>query len=216
MELLLILILVIAIFIVGIYFSLGERIKRAIKKFPTRRIADIKDGEFARLTGKVAAVGEIMTAPLSGRRCVYYSVSVLESHKRSRWIVLEEEMMADVVLFDGSGYAVLKTDEPIAHLMEDRNYHSGFWREAEPRLKAFLRKYHQDDAGVMFNRNLEYREGVLEPNEEFTVIGTCHWEPASEHGLKIADKNVLVITTSEKGDLLLTDHKPTVLQGKIT
>jgi len=59
--------------------------RRRLKRFPPVRLSDSGDGN-VRLTGRVVATGDSLRAPLSGRPCVYYEVSVRVAY---RWAHVE-------------------------------------------------------------------------------------------------------------------------------
>jgi hypothetical protein len=55
--------------------SEGARARRRLSRFPRVRLSDGRSGS-ARLTGRVVAVGNSLRAPLSGRPCVYWEVTL--------------------------------------------------------------------------------------------------------------------------------------------
>ena len=177
-----------------------------MKSASGKRIQEIETGEFARISGTVYACGEILRAPLSGRKCVYYHVRVTEGGRRNRRTIIEEEMMADVVLKYGRDYAVIDCDEPQTYLVTDREYRSHTFKDATPELEAFLARHEQESSGFFGKRNLQYEEAILEPGELFTVAGYATWLPVKSTKLKIPSNRVLFIRAGKEVDLFITDE----------
>lgn len=197
-------------------FSRAAVVIRALRKMNAKRIADFGEDEVARVVGKVVFAGEVIVAPLSKRKCVYYHVQVEElrsSGKNSSWhTVIEEEIKGDLIIFDGSHYAIIDTESIKSYLVPDERYTSGTFDDATPGLEDFLQRHKYKSTNFLgFNRTLQYREGVLEKNELFTVVGKGNWQLTKNFKFNLPGEKVLVITPADNEPVYLSDD-PEVAQ----
>jgi len=161
------------------WFSADQRAKRAMRGVPKRSIADVVEGERARIVGSVD-VREPIYAPLSGRPCAYWRVTVEEkrsSGKNSYWRkIVDEHEGVDFFLTDGTGKAKIEVMHAQPVLAHDARGGSGFLNDPTPELESFLAERGHDTQGWIFNKTIRYREGVAEPGELVAVVGTGRWE----------------------------------------
>jgi hypothetical protein len=219
--------LIFAVIVGGIgltwYFSPGQVARRAMKSTPRRRVGDVLDGEVARVVGRVEPI-ETLRAPLTGRACVCWHVEVQEyrsSGKSGHWsTVIDEHEATDFFLKDEATRALVKTSFTKPVLEQDRTLKSGFLNDATPELEAFLAARGRSSQGWVFNKNMRYREGVLEPDEQVCVVGLGRWERDPEAhatpGQGYRDAQLpqrLVLDSPTSGPLLLTDEHDIVLHG---
>lgn len=197
------------------YFSAEQRALRAMRAVPLRRIADVIDGEKVRIVGEDEAPHTVL-APLSGRECAYWRVTVREqrgSGKSRRWVtIVDEHDGVDFFLRDGDAKALVKTTLVSAVLEKDGRYASGFMRDATPELEAFLTERGYSSKGWIFNKNMQYHEGIVEPGELVAAVGVGRWErdpdesPAAGGYRDVVQPRRLVLDSPEDGPLLLSDR----------
>lgn len=192
---------VLAVFGVLAYWFGGDQVtRRALQRVPRKRIGDLRDGEEARVIGVVGVEAPIR-APISGRRCAYYRVVVEEQYessgRRSWRDVLDEQDGVDFLVKDETGEALVKTTRVEAVLEKDRSKSSGFLRDATPELEAFLKKHGRSSEGLVFNRTLRYREGVVEAGERVAVAGLVRRKTPEARPVLAAPPN---------GSLLISDE----------
>lgn len=202
------------------WFSTDQKARRAMRALAVRRIDDVLTGEKARIVGAVEPLAAI-TAPLSGRACVYWRVHVEEyrrSGKNGSWhTIVDEHEGVDFLLRDGDQKALVKTSFVHPVLERDGSWSSGLWNEASDELKAFLAERGHSTEGWIFNKNMRYREGVAEPGEEIAVVGVGRRErDPDEHARPDGYRDVamperLVMDAPEDGPLLLSDE-PSMLR----
>lgn len=197
------------LYIIWTYNWRRHQAKRAFRKIPFTEIADVKDGELVKIKGQVWAGGEVITSPLSNRKCVYYHVHVehLVGDGRRKWweTLFDEEVMADVVLKSGDYYAVIQADSPLAHLMMDKSYETGFDGD-DVLIRKYLQSHHygmRTDWGAY--RSVTCKEGVLQSGEKFAVIGRARWIPATELKFKIPAKQVLLISETKENSVVFSE-----------
>lgn len=205
---------IVVIIFVSSYFSRKAVVKRALRKAQEKRIGEFANGDSGKVVGEVVFAGETLAAPLSGRRCVYYHVIVEEyrsSGKSGHWHeIINEEQKGDIVLSDGTHYALVEFTVAKSYIVPDANYRSGFLNDATPELEAFLSQRGYSSTGLLgMNRSLRYKEGVLEHKETFAVAGKGQWSETKKHNLNIPAQRILVITPGEDGKLYLSDDPDT-------
>ena len=200
--------------IVAFFFSDKARIKRKLKKAELKPLASYKDGDIAKVVGKVELVGTPLEAPLSGRKCGYYHVLVEQeksSGKNSSWhTLIDEEVSGDFVIRDGANRALIRGRKVKSHIVQDRKYKSGFLNDATQNLERYLRsKGYESENMLGLNKTLRYKEGVLEPDEVMAVYGQGTWKSAQELELPDSFGRVLEITSPPEEHIYLSDDPDT-------
>ena len=208
---------VFAVILIAVAFLFSEKakVKRGLRRYPQTNIGSFPPGGLGSVKGKVVLHGQSLTAPLSGRACVYYRVIVEEhrsSGKSSHWHKIIDDVQSGTVLIsDGSGYALINAKKSRSHIVSDANYRSGTFNDATPELENFLQQHNRQSTGLLnFNKSLRYKEGILEENELIAVGGKGEWKDAAALGFNLPVQRVLVITEAENAKLFLTDD-PSVM-----
>jgi hypothetical protein len=192
--------------VASIYFAKDARARRKLAGTRVEAIAQATPGTTARFTGTIEALADQLTAPMSGRRCVYYLAVVQEyrsSGKSGNWVeILRDEQHVDFLVRDGTGAAHVRMDAPHVVAVRDHNTRSGTFDDATAIEAAFLQQFSKESTNFLgLNRSLRYSEGALELGEEITVLGAT----------RPGDGDIrLVIESPAEGQLLLTDHPRTV------
>lgn len=198
------------------WFSADQKARRAMRSVPRRPIEQVSDGEKARVVGQVHAE-QTIAAPLSGRACTYWRVTVQEQRgggKNRHWVtIIDEHEGVDFFVQDGAGKAIVKTELVHAVLEKDGKFSSGFLNDADPALEAFLADRGHSSQGWVFNKNMRYHEGVVEPGEHVCVVGVGRWErdPDEEARAGAGYREAqmprrLVLESPDDGPLLLSDE----------
>lgn len=192
------------VFLFRYLFSRKMVVKRGLSDAGEKLIGDFSDGDSGKVMGKVVFPGKTLTAPLSKRRCVWYHVVVEQMHQSrnsaDNWrTIIEEEEQGDVVLFDGTNYAAVDTTDVKSYLDPDVRYTTGTFVDASPALEKFLEQRGWSSTTFLgFNKEMRYREAVLEKDEVFTVAGKGHWVDNEELQLNIPAEKVLVISATHR------------------
>ncbi len=163
----------------------GEAVRnwRALRNAPRLPISEVKEGQIAKVVGRLRLAGsEPLVAPFTSRPCAYYEVKVDQkksSGKSSYWEKIINTMEAQPSFFveDDSGKALVTLDSHQVLLTMDAFFKSGILNDASDRLKAFLMRHGESSQGWVFNKTIRYKEGVLEEGELVAVLGLCSWEP---------------------------------------
>lgn len=161
------------------YDSERQRVLRALRHVASRQVAEVRDGEIAKIVGRLEHDRQSLIAPLSGRRCVLYRVVVEEREgENGRWTaVIERTRFVPFLLRDDTGHARICPAAPDVAIVQDRHYESGTFLDATPALEAFLAEHGRRSTGLLgFNKAMRYLEGVLEEGELVAVVGQGRWE----------------------------------------
>jgi hypothetical protein len=188
-------------------------------KVSAKRMSEFKDGETAKIVGKVELVDQPLIAPLSKRKCSYYHVQVEEEifdGKNFRWkTIIDSEMSNTFVIRDGNNCAYISLKNIKSHIIMDKKYISGRKKDAHTVLEAYLNQYNYKSKGAFFNKKLQYREGILEPGEQVAVLGRGEWKNAEDIGLPAKYGRVLVLASDAKQKVYMSDDPDTVVRDVI-
>lgn len=218
-----VIVLVVAVIIgsivLAVFFSKKAVIKRALKKAPYKRIHEVQPGEKARIVGRIVYAGQVLHSPLSKRHCVAYHVEVQElrrSGKSSTWVtVVNDEKRGDIVIHDGMGNALVDSQSVTTLMNQDAGFSSGTFNNATPELEEYLRTHGRTSTGFLgFNKNLRYKEGILEQNELVAAVGVGTWGSAQAKKLNLPNDLLLMMGPDEKGKLYVTDDAKLVGIGQ--
>jgi hypothetical protein len=201
-------------FFLNYFFSNKAIIKRKLNKAAPRSIRSIRNGNIAKLIGSIEFVDEPLISPLSKRKCSYYYVHVEEkvsSGKSSHWeTIIEETKSNKFVIKDRENYAFINDKKIKSYIVQDRNYSSGIFHDADESLKKYLLQYGIDSEGFLkINKSIRYKEGILEKGEKVAVLGLCKWQRADELGLPEHYKDVLTVSSPKDEYIYLSDDPDT-------
>jgi hypothetical protein len=193
------------------YYRRNRRIRRRMRKAPFKRLHLINDGEIVTTAGNVLYFKRHMTAPLSGRECVYYHITVerkKSSGKSSKWVKeIDEASCVDFILDDGTSIAIVEASAIEGFLEMDKNYRSGTFNDATRIMNDFLAKYNYKSTAMFgINKTLRYKEGAMEKHEYVIVSGQCQWEAAADYEIEDREQ-VLVIRGTRERPLYISDVK---------
>jgi hypothetical protein len=192
------------------YLSNGQRTRRAIRRAAHVPIGEARAGSVVKLTGRLRYMGPALHAPLSGRACAYYVVTVLQRRGQSGWATLVEDPGGvDFLIEDTTGRARVVAGGMKAVALEDARYVSGTFNDATPALNAYLARHGLTSEGWLFNKNLQYREAVFEEDDLVTVVGQVTFEPdheapPCETGYRSMPQRV-VVSAPPEGQVLASD-----------
>ena len=192
------------------YFSEAQRVKRGLAATPVKTIAELRDGDVARVIGTLRLGPTRLTAPLSGRACALYFVRAREQQGKSSTEVIRDSEGVEFVLDDGSGTAIVRPDSFELRLVQDHEERSGTWNDASPAVVDYLASKGQSPEGFLgFNRALQFHEAVLEEGERVTVLAAVKLELDPEPqsaGEGYRDRPMRkVLVTPPSGVMLLSD-----------
>jgi len=202
--------LLVIVFIIVLKVAKPQTLLRTeFRKSACKDISAVEDGDVVKIVGQLVPVGELISAPLSGRKCCFYDVRIEEKRhyratvdvidKGNNWYnLVEEQKSSAFVIEDGGNYAFINTQKLKATLAVDETFRSGFLNDASDTLEEFLKRNGQTSRGVFgLNKKLRFEEGVLEKGDTVAVLGKCRWMPAVELGLPEKYGYLLAITPND-------------------
>lgn len=209
---------IILVGVLSVYFSKKNRMLREFKKSRKKNINSIKRNEYAKIIGKAKHVKSPLIAPLSGRECVYYHVIVEVKNDKNWRKIIDDVKAQDFFIATNTEMAIVKTSDldksfKHVHLVKDFNKKSGFRNDAPEKLEAYLKSYNKKSTGFLgVNRQMRYREGVIELNESIAVKGLSEWKHLSEPIEGYSYSKILTLTGTKKQKLLVTDEPKALLR----
>ena len=159
-------------------------LRRRASAVPQFSIRDLPEGQPGRLAGMVAAVGPVLTAPVSGRACVYYEVAVRRHRglETTDWLEFEHQVLAETrsvrfALDDGTGRTIIDPShvELLIGCDVDHWYHPGDPETAAE--EALLARHTYAPRGLLFAKRLRFTESIIEVGERIAVVGIATREP---------------------------------------
>lgn len=217
--LLIFILIVLAIIVISYYFNDRNKILRNLKKVPVKRIASIKENEYAKLFGKATALDTPLVSPLSKRKCVYYQIKVekkVNTGKSSSWkTIIKEEKYIDFALQSLQEKVIIHTNgsHKLTYLVKDVKKRSGFLNDASQNLEHYLNQHQESSEGFFgLNKTLRYNEGVIEIDEEIAVMGTGNWKE-SDHNFDRYSSKTLYLSGDKTNKLLITDDPKALTTG---
>lgn len=222
-------IIIIAIFVIGTiiflayHYSSKQVIIRTLSKIPLKPASGLRTNELSKVSGKALHVKEPLLAPYSQRKCVFYQIKIeqkVNSGKSSHWrTLIEEERSQEFFVETNSDFVIVKPiDEPknyITYLVKDKKQSSGTFNSPTPEFEALLRRYNIESQTFFgFNKQLRYREGIIEIGEQVTVAGIAKWRSLSEPLPDYPYSKIAELTDEVNTKLIITDLPEVLPEGR--
>jgi hypothetical protein len=164
--------LVVAVVIMGyaLWLQPRRRARRVLGRLANTPIAEIKNGEWAKITGVVSVRAPLLTSPIAERECIGFRLDV-ERVDGTHSTVFERQACGAFTIADDTGQ--VHVDGPFLLGLDAQ----GDWSTMRPRLLALL-----DAAGVptlqlASYRGFAFREALLQPGDRVSVLGLAFREP---------------------------------------
>ena len=198
----------------GWWTARSREIKRALRDAEVVSIAEYPDGAKKRIVGQVSLLDEALIAPFSGRQCAAFVV-VIDDTDYPRETVMCEKRLVSFVIRDQTGRAIVHPGQArLALTLDEQPSWSG---DPTPRKEMLVK----DKLGRLFNPELTYREGVLEPGALVAVLGrgVVSFDEAAdgpnEHqgGYRRSAGQTKVTITGDSRAPVLISNDPSVVLG---
>jgi hypothetical protein len=184
--------LVIVALLVGLpAWALWEQ-RRARTRSPFRTtartpVARAREGKLTRLVGRVRCDGPLLAAPLTGRPCALYQVTVKEDDGGAAYTIIHQECrhINAFQLDDGTGCALvrLRGGEPppeVEPFFEAPMAFSSAWHEpAAGRLRRFIEERGltaRSSSSFLQPSRLLFEEGIVGEGDTVAVVGLARFE----------------------------------------
>ncbi len=222
-------IIIIAIFVIGTiiflayHYSSKQVIIRTLSKIPLKPASGLRTNELSKVSGKALHVKEPLLAPYSQRKCVFYQIKIeqkVNSGKSSHWRTLVKEVRSQEFFVEtNSDFVIVKPiDDPrnyITYLVKDKKQSSGTFKSPTPKFEALLRRYNIESQTFFgFNKQLRYREGIIEIGEQVTVAGIAKWRSLSEPLPDYPYSKIAELTDEVNTKLIITDLPEVLPEGR--
>jgi hypothetical protein len=155
-----------------------RRARRLLERESSRAIADIRHGDWAKVTGAVSALSPPLTSPIHEQECIGFRLDVERVDGRSP-IAFKRQVCGAFAIADDTG--MVRVEGPfLLGLAAD-----GDWATMRPRLLDLLEAAGAPHLGLASYRGFAFREAVLKPGDRVTVFGLTFLEPdATEHAVR--------------------------------
>jgi hypothetical protein len=195
------------------YMAPPNQLKRQLGALPRRTLADLPEGTPARIVGKADVLEDTLEAPLTGRRCLYYTAIVEVSDGRDWREIIREDRAVMFLIDDGTARAIVDPRESKVALDFDGASASGTFDNPTEREQAFLDEHETSSRHGRFNRNLRYREAAIGVGETIAIFGAAVREPdpsaQPEPSYRGDPPTQLRMTSSRKHPMMISDHPST-------
>jgi hypothetical protein len=146
----------------------SDRVLRQQYRVPLWPIAELPDGEQGRLVGTTGMLHRTLTAPLSGRACLYYVVLVKPAKPSGARELFTERNGVTFKLEDTSGSAIIDPARASVALAFDHCEEVRPSGQPSPAQRALLLRHGHTSSGSP----LRFVEAVLSVGERITVAGS--------------------------------------------
>jgi hypothetical protein len=155
-----------------------RRLRRALSDAPLWPLADLPEDVWARITGVARPLDErVLEAPLSGRLCLYYSITIEELGPGGLAVLASEQEALPFVLEDRGSRAVIDPAHARISTAFDHVSESQAAFDASPRQRALLERHGLVYRNWFSTEKLRYAEAIIELDEALTVVGAGTREP---------------------------------------
>ncbi|WP_298550182.1 hypothetical protein [uncultured Algibacter sp.] len=204
------------------FYSPKTIILRRLKNLQSQRIGSLKTKTYSKIEGKALNIEDPLIAPLSKRKCVFYKMQIqkkVSSGKNSRWktIVSEERIQDFFIEQTGERIVVLPIKTPkdyYDYLVTDKKASSSLFKELTPEFASLLKVHNiKTDNLFGFNKQLRYKEAIVEVGERIIVAGYVNWVKLENPVKDYNYSSIASVTAKGKDKILITDS-PDALKPK--
>lgn len=196
------------------------QVRRQLRRVREMSLAELPEDTIARLKGTVRPFGDrLLTAPLSGRPCVFYSAAViLNQHAVARDpltgialddVLVTEESCVPFLLEDGEHRAVIDGRGAKIWCAYDHRTKSKALFDATAVQHAILERNQLLEQDWWNTHSIEYVEGVLSPDERIVVVGGGTREPDPDAqgsgGYRQSSSTRFRFTSTKRFQLVISD-----------
>jgi len=147
----------------------GNRVRWMLRGEKDTPIAELKHGEWAKVTGIVSAAAPTLTSPIGEDDCIGFRLEVTRFDSRMPVVLRRQTCQAFSISdetgkahVDGPFFLALDLGEPITVPQRRRNA---------------LEEAGVPISGILFERRFTYREVSLRPGDRISVFGLVFLEP---------------------------------------
>jgi len=149
----------------------NAKLRRQLKAAPRTKIAELPENELCAAVGRTRPLEmtPMLESPLTGRPCFFYIVEV-EARERADWrLVARERHGVPFVIQDATGRAVIEPAEARLDIAFD--HLDLVYANPHPREHAFVMRVQPSAAGLLFTKEVRFREAIIGVDELVSVLG---------------------------------------------
>ncbi|MDX2093237.1 MAG: hypothetical protein SFX73_35670 [Kofleriaceae bacterium] len=198
-----------------------RRLRKQIRQAPAYHLVDLPEDTLARITGRARPLGQrALAAPLSGRTCVYYSVSVVArtagvtTGARSLQLLATEQEAVAFMLEDQGMRAVIDPRNAQISTPYDYESRSRAVFDASTEQRELLVRHELVNRNWFDTIEVLYREAVIELDEEIVIVGGGTREPDPDAiprgGYRDGGATRFRFTGTDRLPLVISDEPDTI------
>ncbi len=188
------------------YYSQDEQIMRSVEEVRVSSLRSVKKGDRVKISGVIIAPDELLTAPISGKKCVAYQLEVCQVVSGSYGdvdaeIIRDEKSLPFYIEEKGHQVKIPGRYQEISLHKEIRE-ESDWLNGPSAELTKILKKHGKKTSNFLgLTKRFIFKEGVLEVGEKIVVVGKGYWFKPTHEG-----PSVLVMEGSLEEPLLISDQ----------
>jgi hypothetical protein len=157
---------------VGVAWSMdpANYASSALRRAKNVPIAELKHGEWARVTGVVSAAAPTLTSPIGEEDCIGFRLEVTRPDEGMLSVALRRETCQPFSISDETGKA--HVDGPFFLGLD-----FGRSTTVPEYRRRFLEEAGVPTSGILFDRRFTYQEVLLRPGDRVSVFGLVFLEP---------------------------------------
>lgn len=219
MSIIFALLIMLAISLVFYYFFGRPVVSDQLQETKGINIKGFKNQSIGKIVGKAEEYQKALIAPFSGKKCVYYQISVEKHYPDHKGVFywkhfFEEHKAVDFILKDETDSALIKIDGFQGELIQDLEVMNIVDSEKNPAQYEKIKKYVKEQGletkyEVLFFQNVDKRirikEGVVHLGETVAIKGF-----GERISLEDSQEEKLVLSNTEDCTLLISDKASTL------
>lgn len=148
-------------------------LRRALSRVPAFELDALPENVCGRVTGVVRPLGPVLEAPLSGRPCVYYAVTIRARHRQRNRELAWEDRAVNFVLEARGQRVVIEPSHAKVSARYDFASTSKAAFDADPRQRGLLERHRLVQRDWFWTDWMRYEEAVIAVDQAITVMGAA-------------------------------------------
>jgi hypothetical protein len=190
----------------------ARRLRRRFRETSQHAIGAMPEDTFGRISAAAQQLETALTAPLSQRPCVYWSIEILED-RGIDWptrTLIRDDRWVPFLLEEDNHRAIIDPTEAVVSLEFDFTSRSKAAFDASKDQKALLEAHNLVNRNWFTTEELVYREAIIEIGERVWVLGSGTREPdpnprSTGGAYRDGPATRLRLTSSAQHPLCITD-----------
>ena len=200
-----------------IVFSSKNIIKNAFKNSRKRSINTIKKNEYVKIIGYAKPIENHLIAPLSGKPCVYYSITIDLKDKKNWRRIINDTKSHGFYIDDNTETAFIdknafNTKTSLKHIIN--TYKINATPKNNNNLKDYLKQQTTNKKRLTSNTTLRCKESIIKVDEKIGVKGIANWITLDQKTKRFSYSKMVTLTGTAKEKLLITNDSNLLTRAK--